>query len=55
LLWDSLLAIATGKDPVYKAMNRFFSNVDWNEIAMVSEADQAHFADGTFLLKPTQN
>ena len=37
-----------GKESVYKAMTAFFSKVDWNEIAMVSEADQAHFADGRF-------
>ena len=47
-LWQSLLAIATGKQSVYKATVDFFAKVDWNEIEMVSEADRAHFADGMF-------
>jgi len=51
LLWESLLAIATGKEHIYKAMNNFISKVDWEEIAMVSEGDRSHFADG-MLLQP---
>ena len=46
LLWECLLEIVTGKDVCYSAVKRFFSKVDWDAIAMVSEADQAHFADG---------
>ena len=54
-LWETLVEIATGKQPVYQAMNTFFSKVDWNEIDMVSEADRAHFADGRYWLKLSQN
>jgi hypothetical protein len=48
LLWECLIAIATGKEHIYKAMNNFISKVDWEEIAMVSEGDRAHFADSRF-------
>jgi len=48
LLWKSLLEIATGKETTYKAMNIFFSKIPWDKIAMVSDADQAHFADSKF-------
>jgi len=55
LLWETLLAIATGEEPVYKAMHTFFLKVDWDEIAMVSELDQAHFSEGQYCLKPKLN
>jgi len=45
LLWECLMEITTGKDVCYSAMKRFFSRVDWDAIAMVSEAKQAHFTD----------
>jgi hypothetical protein len=48
LLWECLLAIATGKDVCYTALKTFFSKVDWDAIAMVSEADRAHFTDGEY-------
>ena len=46
LLWDCLLLIATGKTEVFSALPDFFSKVPWDELAMISEVDQAHFADG---------
>jgi hypothetical protein len=45
LLWECLMEIVTGKGVCYSVMKRFFSRVDWDAIAMVSEAEQAHFAD----------
>ena len=47
-MWESLISIATGKESCFKAIKGFFSNIDWDEIAMVSEADRAYFADGEF-------
>jgi len=41
LTWQFLLQIATGQEACYTALNKFFSKVDWNEIAMVSMADRA--------------
>jgi len=55
LLWEALVAIATGEEPVYKAMHTFFLKVDWDEIAMVSELDWAHFSEGRYCLKPKLN
>lgn len=55
LLWQTLLEIATGKAPVYKAMTTFFSTLDWDEVAMVSEVDRAHFADGRYWPKQKMN
>lgn len=46
LLWECLLQISTGKDTCYNALNKFFHEVDWDEIAMISEDDRGHFADG---------
>src|SRR5258708_23492090 len=53
LLWECILEIATGKDVCYNALSRFFSNADWDAIAMVSEVDRAHFADGEFFSTKT--
>ena len=50
-LWKSLLAIATGKVTVYKALEDFFKNISWDTIDMVSDADRAYFADGKVPLK----
>ncbi len=50
LLWEMLLAIATGQESVYEAMNNFFSKVDWDEIAMVSDCNWAYFSDGRYYL-----
>lgn len=47
-LWRSLLSIATGKDTAYKALVDFFRKVPWDDLAMISDADRAHFADGRF-------
>ena len=55
LLWEALLAIATSEKPVYKAIHTFFLKVDWNEIAIVSELDRAHFSKGRYCLKPKVN
>lgn len=46
LLWECILQVATGQERCYKALGDFFSKVDCDEMAMVSEADCAHFADG---------
>lgn len=48
LLWECLLQIAKGKDKCYNTLNKFFQEVDWDEIAMISEDDRGHFADGVF-------
>jgi hypothetical protein len=46
LLWECVLRIATGKAEVFSALPDFFSKVPWDELDMISEVDQAHFADG---------
>ncbi len=46
LLWECVLLIATGKTEVFSALPDFFSKVPWDELDMISEVDQAHFADG---------
>ncbi len=46
LLWECVLLIATGKTEIFSALPAFFSKVPWNELDMISEVDQAHFADG---------
>jgi len=45
-LWSSLIKIAVGKASAYKAMNDFFQIVPWDDLEMISDLDQAHFADG---------
>ena len=47
LLWNCILQIARGRIKSFKAVRDFFNDVDWDEIAMVSVEDRAHFADGT--------
>lgn len=49
-MWRALLGIATGKVKVYNAMVDFFRKVPWDDIAMISDADRAYFADGRVLL-----
>jgi hypothetical protein len=46
LLWECVLGIATGREACYEALTIFLSKVDWDEIAMISEADRSHFANG---------
>ena len=46
LLWECVLGIATGKKGCYDSLVGFFSKVDWEEIAMVSEADRRYFGNG---------
>jgi len=53
-LWKCLLQISTGKDNCYNALNKFFHEVDWDEIAMVSEDDRGHFTDGVFFIALSQ-
>lgn len=53
-LWECLLQISTGKDNCYNVLNKFFHEVDWDEIAMVSEDDRGHFADGVFFIALSQ-
>jgi len=38
--------VATGKDTAYGAVKDFIEKVSWDEIAMISDADRAHFVDG---------
>lgn len=44
-LWESLLLIATGKAEVFSAVPDFLSKVPWDDLDMMSEVDQEHFAD----------
>lgn len=46
LLWECILRIATGTHGCYNSLKEFFSKVDWDEIAMVSEADRHYFRNG---------
>ena len=50
LLWQCVMDIATGKAECYDSLNTFFSKVDWDALAMVSEADRAYFQNGEFLI-----
>ena len=49
MLWECVLDVATGRDVGYNALRRFFMKVDWDSIAMASEIERAHFADGEFI------
>jgi len=46
LLWTCILQIARGSVRSFEAVQTFFNQVDWDEIAMVLVEDRAHFADG---------
>jgi len=42
--------VATGKAECHISLDKFFSKVDWDALAMVSEADRAHFRDGEYFV-----
>jgi hypothetical protein len=45
-LWKVLLAVATGENTLFPAMQSFMEGIDWSEFDMLPDSVLEFFADG---------